>query len=120
MIEKSPTAPGLLDLSPARFRPPTRCSGSKDQEGGCLRIGHRPVAGIGELARDPCERVNDSPDRELAPLSGDLQGLHGELVSNASPVEDLHHLFGVVTQLLAHGIPDHVDEAVSSGVAFLD
>ena len=54
------------------------------------------------------------------PLPSDLQGLFGELLADASLVEDLQHLVGVVAKLLSHRLPHHVDEAVAAGVAFLD
>lgn len=59
----------------------------------------------------------DVPRRASGPQTA--SGLR-ELLGDASLVEDLQHFVGVVAELLPHRIPDHVDEAVASGVALLD
>jgi len=61
-MERGPVVRGLLNLVPAsscRRRQPSRREG---QESGCLRIGLRAVAGVGKLARDPGERVDQGED----------------------------------------------------------
>ena len=71
-MERGPVVRGLLNLLPATFRRRREPLRREGQERGCLRIGLGPVAGVGELARDSGERVDQSEDREAAPLPGDL------------------------------------------------
>jgi len=110
---------GLLNLVPADICQHVQPSRYEGQERGCLGIGLGPIAGVGEFARDPGKGVDQSEDRETAALPGNLQGLLRELLGDASLVEDLQDLVGVIAELLPHRLPDHVDEPVAPGVAFL-
>ena len=96
-MERGPVVRGLLNLVPAGSASEKPLSG-ESEESGCLRIGLGPVAGVSELTRDPCERVHQGEDGKTAPLPGDLQGLLRELLGNASLVEDLQDLVGVVAE----------------------
>ena len=78
-MERGPVVRGLLNLSPAMFRRWRKPLRGEGQERGCLHIGLGPVAGVGELGRDPGEGVDQSEDRETATLPGDLQGRLGNL-----------------------------------------
>lgn len=57
---------GLFNLWPATFRRRSNPLHGEGQERGCIGLGS--VAGVGELARDPDNRVDQSEDGEAPPL----------------------------------------------------
>lgn len=86
----------------------------------CPFVSLGPVAGVGELSREPGEGVDHGEHRKRAPLAGDVDSLFGQGPGDAPLAEHLEHLVGVAAERGFHRLLDDAGEPVASLVAFLD